>query len=88
MPAKKKIEGEFGIFRLIIALLTAFGGAVGYMHTSFTKEARTDKIEAKLEREVQERAENTTVIRNILCKMAIKQQLEDAAGICTRKPRT
>lgn len=79
----KKADFDMNFVKMLITLLTAFGGAVGYVHTSFTKEVRTDKLEIKLEKEVKQRNANTIVIKNILCKMAIKQKLDNAADICS-----
>ena len=56
----------------LIAVAVPIAGAVGYVHGTFATKARVEKVETAIER-----------VDKIVCKMAIRQQIENAEDICT-----
>lgn len=68
-----------GFFKLFISIAIPVSGAIGYVHGTFATISRVEKIESKVT------TFKKAVLRsdNLICKMAIRQKLEDAEQICT-----
>lgn len=66
---------------LTITILVPIAGAMGYVHGTFATIERVRKVE-KLYFEKEEKLDN---IHSLLCKMAIRQRLEEAVEICTKQ---
>ena len=63
-----------GILLVVIAILVPMAGAMGYVHGTFAKISRVDKMDKAINR-----------VDGLVCKMAIKQRLDDAEEICVSK---
>jgi len=77
---------------VIISTLVPFAGAMGYIHGTFASKEYVKKVERvqeksidKLKRLSLDNSEKINAMYNILCKMAIKQRLDDAIEVCTNK---
>ena len=62
------------IMELIIAVAISVSGAIGYMHGMFASKYEVETLSKSIHR-----------VDNLLCKMAINQNVKDAVSICTEK---
>lgn len=60
------------LLKLIMAIAIPIAGSMGYMHGNFATKTRVEKTEKTLGR-----------VDKLICKMAIRQKLENAEDICT-----
>jgi len=60
------------IFEILLAVALPIAGAMGYVHGTFAQKAVVEQLVEKVNR-----------TDKLVCRMAIKQNLEDAVQICT-----
>ena len=60
------------LFEITLALIIPIAGAMGYVHGTFAQKSTVQLLIEKVNR-----------TDKLVCRMAIKQKLEDAVQICT-----
>ena len=67
------------LMKALLTITVPIAGAIGYVHGTFATIDRVERLETKTDKT----RSATLKSYKLICKMAIRQQLENAEDICT-----
>lgn len=71
-----------GILELLFAMGISVAGAVGYMHGSFATKESLEQVKTDSSSSILSIKKRTKRTDNLVCQMAIRENLNDAVALC------